>query len=67
MERVNDNFGSFICLGDAKTGWIEYKYKDSQLRVIVPVGHQAIIERGNKKTTVTRTPDGFTAVSIKAA
>lgn len=67
MEKVTDNFGSLICFGDAKTGWLEYKYKDSQFRVIVSVGQQAIIERGNKVTVVTRTPDGFAAFSEKAA
>ena len=67
MERVCDNFGSLICLANAATGQVEECYKDFSVSMIVQVGDAFTVKRGNKVTVVTRTLEGFTAVSVKAA
>ena len=67
MESVRDNFGSLICLADASTGQIEGCYKDFSVCMVIQLGDTFTFKRGNKVTVVTRTPEGFTAVSVKAA
>ena len=67
METIRDNYGSLICMADAKTGLMEHSYKGDTLSTTVLVGQQFVIKRGGKTTTVVRTEEGFIATSILAA
>ena len=67
MKPVKDNYDSLICMADTETGQIEEQYKDFKICMIVQIGESFTVQRGRKSTVVTRTPDGFVAVSVKAA
>lgn len=67
MEKVTDNFGSMICMADTATGLVEERYRDLTMRVAIQIGDSFTLSRGNKVTVVTRTPEGFAAVSVMAA
>lgn len=63
MQRIEDEFGNCACMADAETGRVEHEYKHCRLSMVIPIGGQFTIERGNRVTTIVRTIDGFKAIS----